>query len=285
VFGEAQPCLFATGRDMKMHWFNPDGTLRHLVDLPDGSHLSGWGRAICTANLDGDGKQWPIVGTDAWRVHAVNADGTLRWWFDTTAHSVTCVASADLNGDGRDEVVAGTIYFNLLGITADGGRLWEDEDYNDYWEAGPNFPFLRLSDVDGDGKIETLAVGEDTLLHCVDHLGVKKWTASIGDEAAGLELFAGGIAAASMTGDVHLIDGRGRTQWRVTLGSPCTAMTLGDDAIIVATEDGALTWIDATGAITARHQGDGAATWLQHLPEHGTALATSGRVVLCGLVA
>jgi outer membrane protein assembly factor BamB len=281
VFGEVQPCLFATGRDKRMHWFNTDGTLRHIVALPDGSHLPGWGRAICTADLDSDGKQWPIVGTDAWRVHAVNPDGTLRWWFDTTAHSVTCVASGDLNGDGRDEVVAATIYFNLLGITADGQRLWEDEDYNDYWQAGPNFPFLCLGDIDGDGKIETLAGGEDTLIHCVDHLGVKKWTASIGDEAAGLELFAGGIAAASMTGDVHLVDGQGKTQWRTALGSPCTAMTLGDNAVVVATEDGAVTCIDASGKIIGRHQLDGAATLLQHVPGRGTVAATrDGRVVL-----
>ena len=252
LWGEKEATFLAAGYDATLRLVRPDGTERLVVDLPDGSHLPAWGRGLCLADLDGDGRLWPVVGTAAWRVHAVNPDGSLRWTVDTASHSTTCLAAGDLNGDGRDEIAVATVYFCLPALTADGERLWQDEDYNDYWQAGPNFPFVAIGDVDGDGAPEVVTVGSDTLVHCISHTGEKKWTLSVGDEAAGLALSGERIAVASLTGDLHLLNGRGERLWRVPLGSPCTALALAGGRWCASTEAGDLVWIDGAGRPVGR---------------------------------
>jgi outer membrane protein assembly factor BamB len=251
LYGESAMTFMAGARDCKVRLFHDDGSVRHTLDLPVGLDPA-WVRAFCLAELDGDGKLWPVVGTGAWRVHPITPDGQLRWTFDTTAHSVTCLAAADLNRDGRQEIAVGTVYYNVLATTADGARLWQDEDYNDFWRAGPVFPFVLAHDVDADGNVEVVSVGSDTLVHCISHLGEKKWTYSIGDEAAGLVLLGGNVCAASLTGDLHCIDGQGRGLWRLGLGSPCTALCPTAEGVAVALENGVVCWVNCAGAVTHR---------------------------------
>ena len=86
-------------------------------------------------------------------------------------------------------------------------------------------------------------------MHCISHVGEKKWTRSIGDEPAGLVLTTGGIVAASRTGDVHGIDGSGGLRWRARLGSPCTALTASGKGVCAATESGRVAWLDENGKV------------------------------------
>jgi hypothetical protein len=273
LWGEDEETYLVAAYDCTLRLLRPDGTERACVSLPRNSHLPGYGRALTVADLDGDGKLWPIVGTDAWRVHAVTPAGELRWTFDTAAHSVTAVAAGDLNHDGRDEIAVGTVYYCVPAITADGERLWEDEDYNDFWTAGPVFPFVQVADVDGDGDLEVITCGTDTLLHCLDRWGVKKWTCSVGDEARGLLVIPEGVVAAAATGDVHLVNGQGEPVWRVADEVPCTAAVLSGETICVAREDGRVEWLSRQGELLARHQLPAAATLLQALPDGVVAAA------------
>lgn len=146
--------------------------------------MPAWGTALCLADLDGDGKQWPVVGSAAWLVHTVTPDWDFRWTFETTVHSVTGLAAGDLNCDGWEEIAASTVYFCVPAITTDGKRLWQDEDYNDYWFAGPNFTQLAVGDVDGDGLIEVIVAASDTLVHCISNTGEKKWTRRLARDSA-----------------------------------------------------------------------------------------------------
>jgi hypothetical protein len=275
LYGEGGLTFMAGARDSKARLFHEDGSARMAVDLPRNAHMPAWGNAFCLADLDGDGKLWPVIGTAAWRVHSITPEGKLRWTFDTTAHDVTCLAAADLNHDGRDEIAIGTVYYNVLAATADGARLWQDEDYNDFWRAGPIFPFVLARDVDSDGNIEVLSVGSDTLVHCINHVGEKKWTYSIGDEAAGLVLLERNLCAASLTGDVHCVDGLGRPLWRLSLGSPCTALCQAGDGAAVALENGDVCWLAAVGAVSQRARLPGPATHLVSWG-NGTVLAADG---------
>ena len=110
-----------------------------------------------------------------------------------------------------------------------------------------HFSFVHIADVDGDGKLEVITVASDTLVHCIDHLGEKKWTRSIGDDPAGLVTMGEGIAAASKTGDVRLIDGQGKLLWRTWLGSPCTALARAGNLLAVAVESGWFVWLQGAG--------------------------------------
>ncbi len=280
LYGEEEVTYLATGWDSRLRLLTPKGDLRQNIELPRNSHMPAWGRALCLADLDGDGRLWPMVGTAAWRVHAVTPDGEMRWTFDTAAHSVTCISAADLSGDGRDDIAVGTVYFCIPAITSDGERLWADEDYNDYWSAGPNFPYLATGDVDGDGDIEVIGAGSDTLVHCVSHCGEKKWTYSIGDDPAGLVLLPSGVVAASETGDLHCIDGNGSAVWRLALGSPCTALCEVGGGVAVATEAGDVVWVDGAGEIERSVRLDAPASHLLGGPDGMVTAATaSGAVV------
>ncbi|HUS80733.1 MAG TPA: hypothetical protein VM283_05650, partial [Armatimonadota bacterium] len=280
LFGEQEQSVLVGSWDGTLRWLADDGSERWRVDLPHGSHMPPRATCLALADLDGDGRLWPIVGSASWRVHAMAPDGGFRWTFHTAAHAVTAVTAADLNGDGRDEIAVGTVYFCVPAITADGERLWEDEDYNDFWTAGPIFPFVRVADVDGDGEPEVVTVGSDALVHCVDCRGLKKWTCSIGDEAAGLVVSDAGIAAASLTGDVHLIGGTGQSLWRTCLGSPCSALARAAAGYVTTTEDGRILWLDEAGAVTASVRIGAACHQLLAAPGAGIIAATDdGRLL------
>ena len=281
LYGERDTTCLAASYDGTLRLFTPGGRDRKTVPLPRNGHMPAWGRALCLADLDGDGKLWPVVGSAAWRVHAVNPDGTFRWTFDTAAHAVTCLAAGDLNGDGREEIAIGTVYFCVPAATADGERLWQDEDYNDYWRAGPTFPFVHIADIDRDGHPEVITAASDTLVHCISHQGEKKWTAGIGDDPAGLGLVGGTIVAASRTGDVHGIDGGGRARWRRFIGAPCTALAVGDAGVCVAAENGAFLWVGPDGTPTASAQLPAPASRLLSLPGGATVAACADGAMVC----
>ncbi|MEN6305594.1 MAG: VCBS repeat-containing protein [Armatimonadia bacterium] len=278
LYGEAEPTLMFTAHDWTLRWHRPNGSERLNLKLPRNSHMPAWGRALAVADLDGDGRLWPLVGTAAWRVHALHPDGALRWTFDTTAHAVTALAVGDLNRDGRDEIAVGTAYFCVLGVTSEGKRLWQDEDYNDYWTAGPNFPYVQIADVDGDNNLEVLATGHDTLLHCIDHEGLKRWTYSLGDDPAGLIATPAAITAASRTGDVRQLDGHGHQIWRTTLPTPCTCLTSTGNLFVAGTESNRLHWLNQSGSVIATHTLSASPTHLISVGSLTIAATTDGRL-------
>ena len=130
--------------------------------------------------------------------------------------------------------------------------------------------------MDGDGEAEVVTVGSDTLVHCISRAGKKKWTRSIGDEAAGLVVARGRIAAASLTGDLHYLDGRGERRWRRSLGSPCVALAAAGRLLCAATEDAALTWVNRAGKVKARAQSNARPAHLLGMPGGDLLLADAG---------
>jgi hypothetical protein len=269
IFGEQEPSLLVTGTNGTLDIFHADGTPRMSIPLQRNHHMPAHGRALCTADLDGNGTRWPIIGTASWRVHAVAPDGTWRWTFETAAHAVNCLAAGDLNRDGRDEIAVGTVYFCVPAISADGTRLWEDEDYNDFWRAGPNFRILHIADVDRDGDLEVITAAADTLVHCIDGAGNKKWTADIGDDCAGLTAAPDTVWAAAGDGTVLCFDGQGNRIGRYVLADECTALAARGKTACAATGDGRVIVLDpAEGVVAASQAHTSGISHLAWLDEH-----------------
>ncbi|MBM4047435.1 MAG: PQQ-like beta-propeller repeat protein, partial [Planctomycetes bacterium] len=119
---------------------------------------------ICPADLDGNGKQEILVGSDDEHVYALNADLTERWrykvpflreeqiwlWWTLGSSKVRKAHAADLNGDGKPEILLGVGNMRLHCLDASGKELWR-------FRTDHGIPTTILTtDVFGDGNVRVL---------------------------------------------------------------------------------------------------------------------------------
>jgi len=131
------------------------------------------------ADLNGDGKQEIIVGTEqtgnnAACLAALNSDGTPRWVRVLPGSADSTAAVADLNGDGKLEIVlgygSGTTAGGVAAYDRDGNRLWQyttlDRDGNGLPDAFWASP--AVVDVNGDGTKQVAIPGWDMRMHLIN---------------------------------------------------------------------------------------------------------------------
>jgi hypothetical protein len=119
-----------------------------LLTLKDRWHES-WLSSPAVADLDGDGKMEIIMPRDD-RTIVWNADGTVKWSFDTKGRVWSSPVVADFTGDKKLEVAFAsrdTLYlFDAAGNMMPGFPVvWEDEMRS-----------LAAGDVDGDGQLDLI---------------------------------------------------------------------------------------------------------------------------------
>ena len=128
-------------------------------------HAGGAGMAG-VGDVDGDGRL--ELGITGWEkgegLRCLDAaTGAEKWQWPLPGNARTPVYSADIDGNGRDEflfAVEQTLY--AVGDRDDAPHLTWQLDL-------PTRPGdLTLADVDGDGEIEILFIGEDSVLYCLD---------------------------------------------------------------------------------------------------------------------
>ncbi len=115
---------------------------------------------VDAADLDGDGQDEVLVGSDDEHIYALGGDLKLRWkykvpfmrkeqpwmWWTLYASKVRRVAAADITGDGRPEVLAGVGNMRFHVLTADGKPLW-------HFRTDHGTPTTILAaDIFGEGK-------------------------------------------------------------------------------------------------------------------------------------
>ncbi|MBP8131173.1 MAG: glycoside hydrolase family 9 protein [Candidatus Hydrogenedentes bacterium] len=156
---------------------NPDGTLSWERRLP---HYFLGGPSITHWQDDND--HWRLFcisrnDNALWIVHlGGNAEclkTPLPGSFDT--YSAASCAFADVSGDGIPEVAFGDAQgrvslYRTHRLGPGGGRqLWS------FALETPAHSALSMGDVDGDGRVETLAAAGDRVLYCLDDKGRLKW--------------------------------------------------------------------------------------------------------------
>jgi outer membrane protein assembly factor BamB len=156
------------------------------------------------ADLDGDGSQEVVVGSDNFHYHAFAADGKLLWRTETV-HLSTVGCAGDLDGDGRQDVVAGTLYYwpRLLG--SDGKVLGG-------LSGGPVTSAVAATDLDGDGRAEALIGMEDCFVRALKPDRELLWEANVGGTPTAIVPLPGNEPRLAVSTDgfgVCFLDGQG----------------------------------------------------------------------------
>ena len=143
------------------------------------------------ADLDGDGRPEVIVGDMDGYLYVFNGDGSLKWRYFANS-GVKTPAVGDLNGDGKPEIVFGLKNGDVVAISNTGEKIWQtstvppakrnaitlaNQAFGGHSPVEKTIP--ALADLDGDGKLETLIAGRDSLLWALDFQGKPLWKVAL----------------------------------------------------------------------------------------------------------
>ncbi len=234
--------LFHVAQDRALELVDADGRVARRYEC--GSSVGERLRVACGRFLDGARKDI-YLSTDypappAQADHLIRSDSGEMVWSNSPG---ICwyPAVADVRGAGHDDLV-GLWYFTYHQIDgADGRTLFSDSNR-------PGYHHLALLDMDGDGRLETLASGGYMSIYCADAAsGALHWKIN------GLNYSAGRTAGvADVDGDgimelgIAFLDGRfncyngatGALKWALDLGAA------GSDAIVADVDgDGRLEFV------------------------------------------
>ncbi len=112
-------------------------------------------RALCSKDLDGDGRLEVLVGTNDRNIYVLDDEGNLRWRY-VLYHSVLALETADIDNDGQQEILAGCEDGILYVFTATGDLIWR-------YDAKDPIQALRVGDIDLDENFEIVMVEENRL--------------------------------------------------------------------------------------------------------------------------
>jgi len=256
-----------------------DGTLC-CVDAATGDELwrkkvgsITWGAAIW-ADLDGDGRDEVVAGTERRGIVALDADGESRWAYTGAkgekAVVVQCpIAAADIDADGKAEVFAAA-QFGPLCIKGDGSLRWETLTGDVFKSA------VVIADADRDGAPELYcSSANDNATYRFDaRTGELAWRAPM---VGGADVYpssclcvgdvsgdgVGEIVAADDRGYVYCLSHDGHTRWifateKRTHAAPSLGDVDGDGAVEVLVASGGhfLYCIDADGRLEWKYAAD-----------------------------
>ena len=174
------------------------------------------------ADLDGDGKrEWVCGGAKGLRVYRPTGE---RMWAFETKRPVRAVDVADADGDGRPEVAVGCDDHNVYLLDAKGRKRWDLKCPRSFGTlAGPPVvDWVRISDLEGDGKTEVIAGANR--LHVLSADGKPKW------EAYARRHRSGPIWGDFLLGEIADLDGDGRKEVLVVYDDSYPFLTIYDAA-------------------------------------------------------
>jgi outer membrane protein assembly factor BamB len=199
-------------------------------------------RSIRICDINHDGKDEIIIGSEDWSVHVLSSTtGELLWKYDTKGW-IRGLSAYDIDGDGEIEILAASGDRYLYVLNGQGQLKWRFDTRS---KVHSIFPI----DLDGDGEVEILLASDAKDLYAITPDGKEKWrfspenrihsinVADVNNDGY-LEVIAG-----SEDEHIYFLDAQGQLIWKYFLGKrifSIFAIDLNRDGIqeiIVGAED------------------------------------------------
>ena len=255
--------------------FGPDGTPRWTYRCEDYHSSHGSVGTVFGADLDGNGEQETIAGSDNFHYHAFAADGKLLWRTETV-HLSTVGCAADFNGDRHEGVVAGTVYYWPKLLSADGKILAN-------FAGGPVTSAVAATDLDGDGKSEALVGMEDCFVRAAKTTGGWMWQANVGGTPTAIVPLPGKEPRLAVSTDgfgVAFLDGKGTRVAYAALPQAVPGLALAGTQLVAPCEDSQAYLISPDGKIVGGSPLPARPHAVATLDEHSAVVACGATLVL-----
>jgi outer membrane protein assembly factor BamB len=158
----------------------------YALDAESGEYLwtfptQGPVRAVCAADVNGDGAIEILAGSGDQHLYLLNSQGQCLQQHRLEGRQIYTILAADVDRDKQVEILVGTDAKDLLALHPDLSCKWS--------RSFPNrLLCLTVADLDGDGHNEIIAGCEDQHLYILDHQGNQLWRHHLG--AAIFSLYA-----------------------------------------------------------------------------------------------
>ena len=174
-------------------------------------------RSIRIYDINHDGKDEVIIGSEDWSVHVLSsATGELLWKYDTKGW-VRAVFAHDIDGDGEIEILAASGDRYLYVLDSQGRLKWRH-----YTRSKVHSIFAI--DLDGDGEVEILLASDAKDLYAMTSDRQEKWRFSPENRIHSInvaDLNNDGyleVIAGSEDEHIYFLDAQGNLIWKHFLG-------------------------------------------------------------------
>ncbi|MDQ1257499.1 MAG: hypothetical protein QG656_2105, partial [Candidatus Hydrogenedentes bacterium] len=159
---DGHPELYIASRDTKAAWCLDarGGTVLWKTATIGGAEVYS-GSCIAVGDVDQCGMDEIVMGDALGYVYCLDADGQIRWIYETGKRTHAATSLGDVDGDGAIEVLAASGDHNLYCLDADGQLEWK-------YAADLRLIYAAtIADADNDGKTDILFCGSDRTLRCL----------------------------------------------------------------------------------------------------------------------
>ena len=184
------------------YWYNTERVIRQVYTYPERSSdiiiasedrcayafdyhtgeqrwkfpTNGWVGAVCSYDINGDGKAEILIGSADEHLYVLDQQGQLLTKHNMK-HPVHTILATDVDHDGQTEILVGTDGKDLSALIYLEDKITSTSCFTEKWRQrfDKHFLCLCVTDIDGDGHNEIIAGSQDKHIYILDDEGKIIW--------------------------------------------------------------------------------------------------------------